>query len=128
MLSVDELKSIAQDYVKKTDERPIFVIMVAQHPERIAVAENGSELDFPDFGESEIVGFFYDLDLAVSAVRSNACDIWENGCFNSVFILLRRPGIYDYATPNCRLYFKWDDDVKGFIQAEEPPICSHIAL
>lgn len=128
MVTIDHLKALATDYEGTTNVRPIFVVMMVQNPNKVAVSENGRVLDFPDLGETEYVGFFYDLDVAVSAVRSNACDIREDGCFNAAFILLRHPGIYDYATANSRLYFVWDNATRCFVQAEEPVLFAHSAL
>lgn len=128
MTTPDAMKLIAANYEKKASVKPIYVIMVAEHANKQAVAHNGEPLDSPEFGTTEIVGFFYDLDTAVDVVQRNACDISEGGCFHAAFILLRRPGLYVCATSDCRLYFVLDEKTQRYVQMEEPAIFAHVAF
>ena len=51
-------------------------------------------------------------------------DIQET-CYHAGFILCRFPGLYQAAL--SRMYFLWNEEKKGFFEAEEPEIFKHVA-
>ena len=107
---------------------PIFEIMLFEHPnkERVFI-KDGRELasGLPDANLNSM-GFYYDLFTAVQAMNENWGNIQEN-CFHAGFIFCRFPGLYNSVTSEARIYFLWDDERRGFFEAEEPKIFERIA-
>lgn len=106
---------------------PIFEIMLFEYPnkEMTYPTSNGNvRSGWPDTGCVANMGFYYELDTAIQAMNENWCDIQET-CYYAGFILCRFPGLYYAAT--SRMYFLWDEEKKGFFEAEEPKIFAHVA-
>ena len=97
---------------------PIFEIMVFEHPEKLGI------YDIPDLGAFRNVGFVYSLDDAIEILNTNKCDLHEY-FYRAAFILMKLPGLYVGSMSRNRMYFLWDQERKGFFQAEEPEIFSH---
>lgn len=106
--------------------RPIFRIMVFEHPCKEHVYPTGKHSGFPYLGASDEVGFYYDLDDAIRAMNENWGDIREY-TYNAGFILCQFPGLYQSSGLDERMYFVWDEDKEGFFQQEEPEIFKHVA-
>ena len=125
-------KEDIRDYIRNyqeyhgTDVEPIFEIMMIEHPERELVSPTGKRLGWPDTGASDTVGFFTDLDKAVQSVTENICDIRE-AVYDAAFVLCRFPGLYEAVDHEARLFFRWEPEKEGYVQAEEPKIFAHIA-
>ena len=101
--------------------------MLFEHPAKELVYEkNGVHSGFPDLGRTDEPGFYYDVDTAVKAMHENACDIRET-VYSAGFVLVKFPGMYSPAGPKERIYFLWDDERKGFFEAEEPGLFDHLA-
>ncbi len=107
--------------------RPIFEILVFEHPDKEWVFPSGKPSGLPDMGTQSNVGFYYDLEDAFDAVSENLCDIRET-VYDAAFIICRFPGLYDCVSSNGRLYFVWDGAKGGYKLAEEPEIFKHISL
>ena len=127
------------DYVKWYQEKykykngntsnPIFEIMVFEYPDKELIyhkPEGEVHSGYPDTGCVNHVGFYYELDTAIQAMNENWCDIQET-VYHAGFILCRFPGLYNSALTEHRLYFLWDEEKKGFFEAEEPKIFEHVA-
>ena len=125
------------DYVKWYQERnkdkngksypPIFEIMVFEYPNKEKIyhkPEGDVPSGWPDTGCVDNVGFYYELDTAIQAMNENWGDIQET-CYHAGFILCRFPGLYQAAL--SRMYFLWDEEKRGFFEAEEPEIFKHVA-
>jgi hypothetical protein len=125
------------DYVKWYQEEhkdknsntlnPIFEIMLFEYPnkEMIYHKPEGDVLSgWPDTGCVDHVGFYYELDTAIQTMNENWGDIQET-CYHAGFILCRFPGLYQAAIH--RIYFLWNEEKKGFFEAEEPEIFKHVA-
>lgn len=125
------------DYVKWYQEKykdkdgnisnPIFEIMLFEYPNKettYPTPEGNVRSGWPDTGCVANMGFYYELDTAIQAMNENWCDIQET-CYYAGFILCRFPGLYYAAT--SRMYFLWDEEKKGFFEAEEPKIFAHVA-
>lgn len=109
------------------DGRPIYAIMLFEHPAKeLVYEENGVHSGFPDLGRTDEPGFYYDVDTAVRAMHENACDIRET-VYSAGFVLVKFPGMYSPAGPKERIYFLWDDERKGFFEAEEPGLFAHVS-
>lgn len=91
------------------------------------VYDNGKESGFPDTGCMYSPGFYYDLNDAIEAMHENAADIREC-CYNYGFVIRLYPGMYNSACKDNRIYFAWDDNKKGFFEADEPELFGIIAL
>ena len=81
MTTAEDIKKYVANAVKNPDpdSRPIYVIMLFEHPAKELVYEkNGVHSGFPDLGRTDEPGFYYDVDTAVRAMHENACDI--RGC------------------------------------------------
>lgn len=107
--------------------RPIFEILVFEHPDKELIYPNGKHSGFPAMGAQSNVGFYYDFQDALDVVYENLCDIHET-VYDAAFIICRFPGLYDCASSNGRLYFVWDGAKGGYKLTEEPEIFKHIAL
>lgn len=93
--------------MENIDKTPIYTILVTH------TCYIDDKTYFPEFGESRLVGFYHDLDTAISKVKENACDIHEY-LYDYAIIEKVMPGIYQ-ATEEDRLYFKWTEDF-GYVQ------------
>lgn len=128
-----------QDYIKWYQEKytqkdgtkpvPIFEIMVFEYPNKELIyhkPEGEVHSGYPDTGCADHMGFYYELDTAIQAMNENWCDIQET-VYHAGFILCRFPGVYYTSLPNSRMYFLWNEEKKGFFEAEEPKIFEHVA-
>ena len=113
-------------FEKQGQAKPIFEIMLFEHPDKELIYDSGKRSGFPDIGSSYVCGFYYDVEDAVAAVQNNACDMRET-LYDAAFILCRFPGLYKDVSRPQRMYFVWDEAKKEFAQKEEPKIFSHIA-
>lgn len=85
-------------------------------------------LGFADISDFKNMGFYYELDEAISVMHENRCDIGEH-CFNCGFVLVHWPGVYNNnADKNERLFFEWDKEKAGFYEADEPLMFDHFTL
>ena len=107
-------------------QKPIFEIIVFKNPDKELVGKNGKPLGFPDTGSLDRVGFYYELDTAIQAMHENWCDIQET-CYFAGFVLCKFPGLYQCSVRDMRIFFLWDEEKKGFFEAEEPEIFKHVA-
>ena len=106
---------------------PIFEIMVFEHPNKkmtYPTSQGNVYSGWPDTGCINHVGFYYELDTAIQAMNENWCNMQET-CYYAGFIICRFPGLYEAGT--CRIYFLWNEEKKGFFEAEEPEIFQHMA-
>ena len=123
------IKWYQEKYKDKSDNapNPIFEIMLFEYPDKEIIyhkPEGDVLSSLPDTGCVNHVGFYYELDTAIQAMNENWGDIQET-CYHAGFILCRFPGLYQ-ATIH-RIYFLWDEEKKGFFEADEPEIFKHIA-
>ena len=127
----DYIKWYQEKYVYKdgTKPIPIFEIMIFEYPNKELIyhkREGDTRSGWPDTGSKHYMGFYYELDTAIKIMNGNWADIQEN-CFYAGFILCRFPGLYQSAIKETRMYFLWDEERKGFFEAEEPKIFEHVA-
>lgn len=113
------------------NQNPIYIILMLSKPgnEEIIYNTNGAHTPsgIPDYGHSDEVGFYYEIDTAITAITENWCDIQEH-VYQAAFLLCRFPGLYDTTTTDKRMYFLWNKDEQKFIQQEEPVLFKHIGL
>lgn len=103
------------------DRKPIYRILLFS---KIPTLD---KLGWPDCGTQDDVGFYYEYETAVRAMRENWCDIHE--CtFMAGFILTHFPGLYEAATAENRTYFEWDEERGGFFEKEEPNCFKHFSF
>lgn len=112
--------------VEKNHFRPIYEIMVFEHPNKELIGNNGKHLGWPDEGSSANMGFYYDLDDAIEAMHTNRCDIQER-VYHAGFVMCRREGLYSCVGTENRLYFIWNEERGGFFETDEPHIFWHVA-
>ena len=127
----DYIKWYQEKYIDKNDTKPIpiFEIMVFENPNKELIyhkLEEETHSGWPDPGCTSHMGFYYELDTAIKAMNENWADIQEH-CFHAGFILCRFPGLYQSVIKEARMYFLWDEERKGFFEAEEPKIFEYIA-
>ena len=101
-------------------QQPIYDIVMIQYIDKKAIGPSGKELDFPDFGIIESLGFYYEYETAVRALHENWADINECGLFAGAWIEMKFPGLYPYTGKEGRQFFKWDNEREGYFEAEEP--------
>lgn len=108
---------------------PIYEITLLEHPCKEWVFEkDGRSISsrLPEISDNRM-GFYYELDTAIRAMNENWADIQEF-CFHAGFILCHFPGLYNETGPQGRIYFLWDEDRKGFFEAEEPELYKNVAI
>lgn len=112
----------------KTDK--IYMIMVCTKLEEYIIKntkDNGEIVEkksgFPDFGDSNTVGFFYEKEKALDAVHNNAGDINET-IYDYAIVEEVEPGLYPCST--VRWLYKFDYKTKQYNPIEEPEILSHM--
>ena len=124
------IKRYQEKYVQKdgTKPVPVFEIMLFKYPDKELIyhkPEGDVRSGWPDTGGENYMGFYYELDTAIKAMNENWLDIQEY-CFRAGFILCRFPGLYYSAGKESRMYFLWDENKRGFFEAEEPQIFKHV--
>ena len=129
MASKIEILDYIDNYKKayEVSDDPIFEIYLIQNPDKEMRNSNGSMSGFPDNGDSYFAGFYYDMDDAILALTENWEDINEFGLYKAGFILCKFPGLYNEAGCCARMFFIWDNEIRGYVECEEPIIHSHIA-
>ena len=118
------------NYVKEAgySDPPIYEIVLFEHPNKeLIYVRDGNEIHsgFPD-AEINNMGYYCELDTAIKAMHENWLDIQET-VFHAGFILCRFPGLYESAGRYERIFFLWDEEKKGFYEADEPEIFYHVA-
>lgn len=93
---------------------------------RERITSDGRKSGFPEFGDSRVVGYYFDFDDAVNAVLENWGDIHE-GCYNYAVVEKVEAGLYRPAASDDRLVFKWDHAHDTYYQMlEEPKVLRHV--
>ena len=105
---------------------PIFEIMLIEHPDKELIYPTGKRSGLPDTGSVYTVGFYYTYDQAAEALHENACDIHET-MYDAAFLICRYPGLDNCVTSEGRVYFLWNTEKSGYVEAEEPKIFEHMA-
>ena len=49
---------------------------------------------WPHYGQSESVGFYFELDTAIKAIKENWCDINDGGKYKAAIVVQKNPGLY----------------------------------
>jgi len=101
-----------------TEQPPIYEIVMVQH------CDNVDKYECPDLGIVETVGYYYEYETAVRALHENWADI-QDCCFRAAFIEMKYPGLYPDVAPEQRQFFRWDNELEGFFEAEEPKFMEH---
>ena len=83
------------------NERPIYEILVYSQPWHL------DEHSMIDYGSVERVGFYYEQEIAVRAVKEKWCDLQDHYA-RAAAIREVRPGLYQYRPFKEYLYFLWN--------------------
>lgn len=121
MTTAEDIKKYVENAMKSRspDDKPIYEIMLFKLPTKmLADKKAGGGLVVPDFRYTCKPGFYHDVDSAVKAMHENACDI-QDKTYDAGFVLVRFPGMYSVADQDGRIYFVWNEEKKGFFEAEE---------
>lgn len=129
MATKSEILDYVDWYKKQYEvlEEPIYEIYLIHNPDKELYNNQGLPTGFPDNGYEETIGFYYDIDIAIIALRENWLDINEFGSYNAAFILCKFPGLDNAAGEWARMFFIWDDTAHGFVECDEPAIHHHMA-
>lgn len=103
-----------------TGQPPIYEIIMIQYTNKKAIGSNGKELNFPEWGITESVGYYYEYETAVRALHENWGDINEGGLFEGAWIEMKYPGLYSYSGREGRQLFLWSEERDGYFEIEEP--------
>lgn len=76
-----------------------------------------SKIKFPEFGDSRIVGWYPEFDMANSAVTQNMCDINET-CYRYALIEECEWGLYHPA--NKRWWYEYNRENGEYALFDEP--------
>jgi len=102
------------------DKTPIYEIVMLQKP--ITIDEKG----WPEYGKAESVGFYYEQDTALKAVRQNWCDINDGGIYKAALVQKKIPGLY--PIPQREWYFVFDYDNLIYEEKQLPKEMQHFIL
>jgi hypothetical protein len=73
--------------------------------------------DSYDHGMTRVVGYYSELETAITAVKENCCDIWES-CYDYVIVEEVFPGLYPDAPR--RWFFGYDKATGKYNPIDEP--------
>ena len=129
MTSRVQLLACAEEWMKcnPTSGKPIYWIYTVDYPDRKAefyVPWLGRTVAFPASGVIESASFYTihrELDKAVRFLNTNDMAV-QDGCFSGAFILLGFPEIPPFNTTETRMFFRWDEERRGFFHDEEPEV------
>lgn len=101
-------------------EVPIYEILMLEKP--ITFDEKG----YPQYGNVETVGFYYEEAIALKAIRQNWCDINEQGSYSAALVQKKLPGLYPITQK--RWYFVFDYDNMIYVDKPIPKEMQHFNL
>lgn len=87
--------------------------------EKVENDKNG----WPSFGSTDVVGYYTDLDVAIEAVSSNACDINET-VYDYAVIEKVSEGLYNPSVTSY--WFKYNREKDSYEPIDEPNEVKHI--
>ena len=79
---------------------------------------------WPEFGCQRTWGFYSECETAAQALRENRTDMWET-CYDYAVIEKYDEGISGYEF-GSRLWFKFDEERKGYFEIDEPEHVRHL--
>ena len=100
------------DIVKKS-EQPIYEVLVYSHPWSL------DEHKFIDYGSEERVGFYYEKETAIKAIKENWCDLQDHYA-RAAAVREVKPGLYQYPPYSTYMYFLWNSKLEKWEEAEVP--------
>lgn len=101
-------------------ETPIYEILILEKPITI------DELGWPSYGRSENVGFYFEEETALRAVRENWCDLNEKGGYQAAIVQRKLPGLY--PLPNKEWYFIFDKKTETYKEHKIPEGMQHFTI
>lgn len=102
------------------DKTPIYEIIMLTAP--ITIDDKG----FPNYGRAESVGFYYEQDIALKAVRQNWCNVNDGGVYKAALVQKKVPGLY--PIPQCQWYFVFDYDNLIYQEKQLPKELKHFII
>ena len=93
-------------------ETPIYEIIMLEESVKI------DKFGWPNYGQSENVGFYYEEETAFKAVKENWCDINDSGKYRAAFVVQKIPGLYPITI--VKGYFIYNKKDNNFRQAVLP--------
>jgi hypothetical protein len=103
------------------EEIKIYTIMTCT-----TIEEDKVYKGFPNLGDTRIIGFYIDKDLAIKAVEENWANMNEF-CFNYAIIEEVQEGLFQPSISENRMIFKFDYGNNVYKQIEEPTILNYIS-
>ena len=85
---------------------------------------NMNETGFPDFGSTNLCGWYFDFQDAYRAVTENMCDIWEH-TYDYALIEEVEEGLYPSSMK--RWFFHFDEDSLIYDPIKEPEFLKHFS-
>lgn len=76
-----------------------------------------------NLGCTRSVGFRYSFELAEEVVKTNMCDIWEY-CYD--YACIEELGCELYPFCQSRKLYKYNKDINGYEEIQEPECLKHI--
>ena len=97
------------------DNQPIYEIHMYEKPWVL------DEKGFFDYGITEIVGFYYEKEIAIQAVEENWCDIQDQYA-KAAMIKEVVPGLYPIIPRSKCWYYIWNSNKEKFEPAKIPEV------
>ena len=79
---------------------------------------------FPDFGSTNLCGWYHNKKIAWEAVTENTCDIWET-CYDYALIEEVEEGLY--PSSHTRWLFHYNGETGHYDEIDEPEFLQHFS-
>ena len=96
-------------------KQPIYEIYVYEKPWYL------DEKGFLMYGSYERVGYYYELETALKAVKENWCDLQDHYA-HAAMVQEVTPGLYPHPPRSKCHYFIWNNQKECFEEAEVPEV------
>lgn len=101
-------------------DTPIYEIIMLEKPLQL------DEFGWPTYGHCESIGFYYEEETALKAVKQNWCNINDGGIYKAAIVQKKLPGLY--PIPQRKWYFVFDYDNLIYEEKPIPKELQHFVL
>ena len=82
-----------------------------------------NEMYYAEFGDQRTWGYYPEYKMAQSSLHENRTDMHE-GCYEYALIEKIGPGICAHCEE--RQWFKWNKELRGYYEIDEPECVKHL--
>lgn len=100
--------------VVKNTIQPIYEVLVYSHPWTL-----DEKTKIIDYGSEERVGFYYEKDIAIQAIKENWCSLQDHYA-RAAAVREVKPGLYQDPPFRTYIYFLWNSELKLWEEVAVP--------